>query len=128
MFASLMTHAYWLILVLLGVIGSLWFWHTKYRKDHIVSKKLAISDIPQKGVELPPSPLLSMGANTKLTQSVLVDALERQCDEMFTALSLSGDGLNIVIEGVTSSLGNGDIVYKFSDHAMKLYWSGRRRS
>lgn len=126
MFASLMTHAYWLVVVLFGVAGILWFWHTKYRKDHIVSK-LAISDIPQQGLELPPSPLLSMAASTKLTQGVLVAALERQCDEIFTALSLSGDGLNIVIEGMTSSLGNGDIVYKFSNHAMKLYRSGEAK-
>ena len=69
-----------------------------------------------------------MAANTKLTQGVFVDALERQWDEIFTALSLSGDGLNILIEGVTSSLGNGDIVCKFSDHAMQLYRIGEANS
>jgi hypothetical protein len=73
--------------------------------------------------ELPQSPLARLSPTAKLSQWELAKAVESHCNEIFQTL-LSGDTVNIVIEGVTSHVTAADIVYRFSDHALELYRRG----
>jgi len=72
---------------------------------------------------LPESPLVRMPPDAKLSLGALTSELETYCDDLFRTL-LSGDTVNIVVQGVTEKIVGGDIAYRFSEHAVNLIRRG----
>jgi hypothetical protein len=72
---------------------------------------------------MPASPLLSIDPAATLSVTLVGDAVKGYCEEIFSTF-LVGDGVNIVIEGFTLATTDSDVVYRFSERAMKLCREG----
>ncbi len=124
MFISLTEHPSWLSAAILAAVAGLsarWVWPRVRARDARAPK--CSRELLRTTEKLPPSPLLSLPADAKLTQSVLASALHQQCDAIFTSI-VTVDAINIVVEGVSTAATKGEIIYKFSEHAMELYRRG----
>ena len=132
MFPSILSHpgSVWFWLLLCLILGcAFWFLLKRgvYNKLIAFGERAAGCGIPISQLQaLPQSPLVLLPPTARLSQSDLAKAVESHCDEIFRTF-LSGDTVNIAIEGITSQVTTGDIVYRFSDHALDLYRRGEAK-
>jgi hypothetical protein len=74
--------------------------------------------------KLPPSPITRISFQEAIASEQLGSEIEKYCNESLSR-ALTGDGLNVVVQGVLLSRNELTLVYKFSREATTLFESGQ---